>query len=210
VELVKERMDRKGIKDIEFQRLLADLDICSQEYLALPPIVILDNMPNAWDLMKKGEFELAYARLTDEMVKNPDSLHRTIGLRSRCLLLLDRPDVAVIDFQKLIELRPYSDYGYIDAGIALWCLDRRNEAVETWKRALPTTYTDAAGGIEVPAILTFAAIMMTDRTLEKYSRSLLEKKWKTKRVAVWPGPIAGYLLGKIDDDTLIRYSMIEN
>lgn len=210
VELVKERMDHKGLTDIDFNRLLADLETCSNEYLAMPKLVEIDKLPTVWDFMEKGQYELAYIRMTEEMLRNPEYEHRNNGNLAHCLLLLGRPEEALVYFQKMINLQPTSVSGYIGAGIAFWWMDRINDAVEVWKQALPAIYTDAAGGVEVPAFLTFAAIMMSDRTLEKYSRSLLEKKWKTKRVAVWPGPIAGYLLGKINADVLMSYSMIGN
>jgi hypothetical protein len=39
VELVKERMAKKGFSDIDFERLFEDLNICSKEYMESPAIL---------------------------------------------------------------------------------------------------------------------------------------------------------------------------
>lgn len=89
-------------------------------------------------------------------------------------------------------------------------MNRYSEAVEAWKSALQATYTDAAGGVEAPAFLLFAATMMSDLNLQKEAITLLQKKWKTKRVECWPGPVAGYLLDEIDENTFLRYGKVKN
>jgi tetratricopeptide (TPR) repeat protein len=173
-------------------------------------IQVINNLPNAWDLMKNGDYELAYAIMTKEMEKDPGGYIRNIVNRAYCLLQLDRPDDALIDFQKAIDLHPNSSSCYIGFGISLWWMSRYPEAVDAWKKAQKATYADAAGGVEAPAFLLFAAMMISDFNLEKKALALLKMKWKTKRVEVWPGPIAGFLLDEIDENTFLGYGKVKN
>jgi tetratricopeptide (TPR) repeat protein len=210
VELVKERMDQKGFTDIDFDRLMDDLDACSQEYLLKPPLGGKLLLSTGWFLMKNGSYQLAYAIMTKEIERDPKVGLRNIGNRAFCLLHLDRPEEALLDFLKWIELDPIAVSGYVGAGIAYWWLNKTSKAIETWKSGLHVKYQDAAGGVEVPALLYFAATILADPRLEKQSIALLNKKWNTKRVKVWPGPIAGYLLGKISERVFTNYGKIQN
>ncbi len=163
-----------------------------------------------WDLVKQGQFELAYVRMTEDMTKNPDRVLRHIYNRGLCLLHMGRLQEALADFQTRISLRPESASGYVGAGIALWWLGRPWEAVEVWRTATGAKYADGAGGIEAPALLFFAASRLADQKMEKEARSLLRKKWKPRLAKVWPGPIAGFLLGKMDEETFLVKQAFEN
>lgn len=55
------------------------------------------------------------------------------------------------------------------------------EAITIWKEGLNTPYTDAAGGVEVPATLLFAAVSVQDKDLEKEAIRLLKKRSRVKR-----------------------------
>ena len=159
---------------------------------------------------EKRDYELAYAIMTEEMETAPDTILRNIFNRAYCLLQLNRPNEALLDFQKNLDLQPNSASGYIGVGISLWWMSRNSEAVEAWKNALHAPYADAAGGVEAPAFLLFAATMMSDLNLRKKAIALLQKKWKTKRVECWPGPVAGFLLDEIDENTFLSYGKVKN
>jgi len=157
-----------------------------------------------WSLMEKGQFELAYEKITKHIVEDPTSILRYIYNRGLCLLNLENPEQALLDFQKLIELRQSSDSGYIGAGIALWWMDRKTDAVRMWQNAINSHYTDAAGGITIPALLFFAASRLDESNLEKDSIRLLRTKSKTKRATAWPGPVAKFLLGQITEEEFLE------
>lgn len=162
-----------------------------------------------WDLVKQGQFEMAYARLTEKVTREPErSFHYTN--RGLCLLNMGRLQEALADFQTVIRLRSESDRGYIYAGVTLWWLGRSLEAVEVWRKAVGAKYTDEAGGVEAPALLFFAASRLADRKIEKDAISLLRKKWKPRLSQIWPGPIAGFLLGKMDEETFLEKQTFEN
>jgi tetratricopeptide (TPR) repeat protein len=123
--------------------------------------------------------------------------------RAICFLGLHQLQDALGDFQKAYHLAPDNDGYSIFMGITLWWLNRFNEAIVIWKKALSAKFTDAAGGVEIPALLLFAAIRLSDHVLEKEATILLRKHWKPKLNMIWPGPIAGYLLGKLPEKAFL-------
>lgn len=162
------------------------------------------NSASEWNLMEQGLYGLAYEKITEHIDKNPQDFIRYAYNRGLCLLNLEDPKHALLDFEKLIDLRPDSDSGYIGAGIALWWLNRKIDAVNMWKNAIKCKYTDAAGGVMGPALIFFASSMLNDLDLEKYSIRILKAKYRTKRAGAWPGPIAGFILGKITETDLLE------
>lgn len=46
---------------------------------------MMKNNPTAWDLMKNGDYELAYAIMTKEMEKDPSEYMRSIVNRAYCI-----------------------------------------------------------------------------------------------------------------------------
>jgi tetratricopeptide (TPR) repeat protein len=166
-----------------------------------------------WDLVKQGQYELAYLRLTERIAKEPEreGYHTNRGL---CLLNMGRLEEALADFQIVVKLRSESASesarAYIDVGVTLWWLGEPLEATAMWRNAIEAKYTDEAGGIEAPALLFFAASRLADQELEKEAEMLLRKKWKPQLAQLWPGPIAGFLLGKMDEETFLVKQTFQN
>jgi tetratricopeptide (TPR) repeat protein len=211
IEMVRERMNRRGTTDMDFDGLIADLETCSREYLALPVIDGTDNLVTAWDLMKNGKYTQAYAWMTEQMEREPRSVPRYIFERAYCLLDLNQPEAALMDFQNGIALHEKNRIshqndavGHIGAGIAFWWLNDYSEAVTSWRRALPGRYKLVYGEVEALSFLYFAATIQNDPVLEKEVVALMETKWKSRSRYIWQDSIIGFLLGKIDRDTLIN------
>jgi hypothetical protein len=108
---------------------------------------------------------------------------------------------AAQDWSDFIRLLPESSSGYMGLGVSLWCMRSPGAAIETWKQGLGRPYTDAAGGVEVPSLLLYAALRMEDQQLEKEAWHLLRRHARRKLTA-WPGPIVPYLLGRIPEVAL--------
>lgn len=156
-----------------------------------------------WDLIMMGKFEEAMIVADNEYILKKDRL--TLNNKCLALLALKKYEEAIEVSESLItnSIVGESDSDYKKKGVALWFLDRKQEAIGVWKSALNTPYTDAAGGVEVPALLFFAAVMTSDVKLRKESMKLLRRRVKSKRIINWPGAIASYLLGDIDEQTLL-------
>jgi tetratricopeptide (TPR) repeat protein len=158
-------------------------------------------MSSVWDLIKLGNFEEACALADAEFKENGN----IFPLRNKisALLQLNKFDECIRLSEQIISSNDGStDSDFIFLGVAHWSKGQRDLAVKAWKSGLHTQYADAAGGVEVPLLLLFAAAITQDKILEKEALSLLKKASKSKRMINWPGPLADYMLGKISEETL--------
>jgi lipoprotein NlpI len=158
-------------------------------------------MPSVWDLIQLGKFDEACTLADSEFKQNGD----VFPLRNKifALLQLNKFDESIRLSEQIIESTDgNADRDFIFLGVAHWCKDQRDLAVQAWKSGLHTQYTDAAGGVEVALLLLFASAITQDEKLEKEALSLVKKASKSKRMINWPGPLADYMLGKISEEAL--------
>jgi tetratricopeptide (TPR) repeat protein len=155
-----------------------------------------------WNLVLAGEFARALLELTKAVTEAPDSLLHRMN-RGVCLLALHRLENALEDFESAARTHPENAAGFVKAGVVLWWLRERQQAVSRWREALNASYTDAAG-IEVPALLLFTATREEDESLEVDATRRLKKQARGSRIRCWPGPIAQFLLGEMDEESLLN------
>lgn len=158
---------------------------------------------SCWDLIKQKDFYGACKRADEEYAETKSEP----SLRNKAIALLNLKkyhDVLAIAGELIRITNGRSDSDYMLAGIANWLLDNYTEAIEIWQKGLNTKYTDAAGGIEVPALLYYAAVRRNDKKLEKEAIKLLKKRCGSKISLNYPGSIAGYILGRISKDELLN------
>jgi len=177
-------------------------------------------MTDPWTLIETGQYEAAiseYSRLYEEKGRK-----FYLNNRGRAYLLVGNYNAALRDFRHSIETddpRYRSTGDYVYAGISLWYLNRPDEAIPIWRAGLSAPYTDAAGGVEIPALLLYAGCRLRDFALQTEAVQLLKKHWRNflrqqKRRAqqsrpshedfvhpglvAWPGAIVPFLLYEID------------
>jgi tetratricopeptide (TPR) repeat protein len=160
---------------------------------------------SAWDLLISGEY-LAAAEALSPRVDEGDlvSLHN----RGTALLAAGEPQGAVADFERLIKIRPENlrnDGDYLMLGAALWHLGEFHRAVGTWQAGVGAPYTDAAGGVQCPAILLYAGERLGDHSLRAESIQLLERAVRRKP-RIWPAPIAVFLLGQLNQEQVDEHA----
>ena len=90
------------------------------------------------------------------------------------------------------------------AGAARWLAGDREAAVERWAAALDAPYEGPASRLKPPALLVYAGTRMGDERFVLRGTRLLTKSWKPKIQRIWPGPVAGFLLGKVDEKNLLE------
>jgi HPt (histidine-containing phosphotransfer) domain-containing protein len=90
------------------------------------------------------------------------------------------------------------------AGAARWLAGEREAAVERWVAALDAGYEGPASHLKAPALLVYAGTRLGDDRYVLRGTRLLTKTWKPKIQRVWPGPVAGLLLGKIDEQSFLE------
>ena len=84
------------------------------------------------------------------------------------------------------------------AGAARWLGGERELAVERWISALDAGYDSPAGPLKPPALLVYAGTRLGDDRYVKRGLRLLGKLWKPKTAKTWPGPVAGFLLDRVE------------
>ena len=89
------------------------------------------------------------------------------------------------------------------AGAARWLSGERETAVERWVAALEAGYEGPASHLKPPALLVYAGTRLGDHRYVLRGTRLLTKSFKPKIQRIWPGPVAGFLLGKIDEGSFL-------
>jgi hypothetical protein len=182
-------------------------------------------MDKAWDLIKNKAYQAAIEEYTQRYLETGS----TPELRNRgtAYLLVQNYAAALADAKLTIELtedRFRNDGDYLRLGTCYWHLNEPTQAVAAWQQGLTMPYTDAAGGVCVPATLLYAGERLNDEELRTRALSILEKHWRNHQRRVkrqrarnlrqthedfvhpglfgWPGAIVPFLLGEIDTEIL--------
>jgi lipoprotein NlpI len=88
------------------------------------------------------------------------------------------------------------------AGVAKWCMGAREEAVAQWQAGLKSGYADAAGGVTTPLLLYTASVLDPHRFSRARAEKLLTIRANDPRARIWPGAVAEFLLGRINEAEL--------
>ena len=153
-----------------------------------------------WRFIERGEYQQAVEAYTHAIQQDPLQAPHYAN-RAFAYLGMKAYGAAAQNWAEIVRLRPDSDDGYIGLGLCHWCLTSAGAAIETWKRGLGASYTDAAGGVQVPSLLLYAALRTGDQHLIKEGWQLLRRHARRK-LTRWPGPIVPYLLGRLPEDAL--------
>ncbi len=177
-------------------------------------------------LVESGRYEEAIAAYTRLYREDGQASH----LFARGTVYLTTADyvAALDDFRSVLSVEAPSSLGsrhYILPGICCWFLDRPRDAVELWRASVHAHFTDAAGGVQPPALLVYAGERMHDAEVIHEGLALLTRHWRNqlrrlKRrqagilnphedlvhpgLATWPGAIVPFLLGHTDGAHLAR------
>ncbi len=155
-------------------------------------------MNNVWDLVKSGNYDEACVAADREAAKSPSAL----PLRNKVFALLNLgryEDAMQLSRQIISRTNGESDSDFIFLGVACWLRAGYDEAVSVWQNATNTKYTDAAGGIEIPLLLLFAAAKLQNDELKTQSLEDLKTLCIRPRSS-WPGPVASYVTGTLTED----------
>lgn len=159
-----------------------------------------------WRLIEEGD----YAAALTEFARLYQSSRGEHYLFNRGSLYLQLGDYhsALQEFNQILEvidLSVIADSHYIFQGICYWGLGQPERALDSWQRSLSVPYADAAGGVTGPALLLYGAERLHLAEWRRYALALL-RGYKRRNLPMWPGPIAPYLLGVLDELDLIKYA----
>lgn len=157
----------------------------------------------AWNLMRAGQTEEAIRLLEGAYAR--DKNHSRVMELGVAYLWTANYRAARRHFRTAIAEQPIvADMFHAMAGTASWCLRDHENAVTQWRNGLSCGYTDAGGGITLPLLLFFASVVSTDLLSQEESRELLSRRLRSSYAGNWPGPLAEFVLGRIDDAEAIR------
>ena len=160
------------------------------------------NAEDPWNLLRAGEIESGLRQMRFDWKSNPTPSHSmSLGIG---YLWTRQYEAAWKHFSAAIDEYPNkmaSFYGM--AGTTKWCLDQPSEAVRQWTVGLDSQFTDAAGGVQLPLLLLYASIISSKLYSTEDAKILLNSKLGGSRSPKWPGPLAKYVLGQINNEVAI-------
>ena len=158
-----------------------------------------------WHLLRKGKIESGLKQCLRAYKREPYSPSAIMELGVAYLWAQEYQE-ALEHFGHSIDQYPrYYSCFYGMAGTAMWCLDHPDEAVRQWSDGLKARYADTNGlGMQMPLLLYMASVLEAESYSKASAEALLREKTKDRRRNEWPGPIARWLLGQIDNKELME------
>lgn len=156
---------------------------------------------DSWQLVQLNAFDDACKKADIEF----EQTKRVPSLRHKWFALahLMKYDEAAMLASEIIKLSyGNTEFDFLLSGIALWLLNKKEEAVLEWKRGEKSMYKDAAGGLESQLMLFFAAIRINDEKLKNRTVKAIQKLLKSKGAVNWPGPMGHFILGSLSEEEL--------
>ena len=160
---------------------------------------------STWDLLRNESLERGLSQLREAYARKPNASHiMELGV---AYLWAGDFRTAANHFQQALKNHPHTTSGFYGmAGVARWCLDEPNVAVEQWHTGLGAQYADTAGaGIHLPLLLYVASVLKPEVFFREKAEQILATKVEDPRVNSWPGPLAQLVLGMVNDTTLAEH-----
>jgi tetratricopeptide (TPR) repeat protein len=157
-----------------------------------------------WEHLRKGEPSFALAELKERYLadKKEDSAARyAIAL----MWAGEYGDAAQYLQEALAKSRAKSEGLFSFAGIAAWCSGNPAEAVRFWKLGLKARYAPKGATTHSAMLLYLASILRPGTLLPKDALELMKKKSEDPKVNDFPGILAKYITGTIDEVELCRH-----
>jgi len=155
-----------------------------------------------WELLLQGKFDEA-CQSADQAYESTGSL---LHLRNKVFALLNLSryaDAVAVASQVIDSTDGESDSDFILMGVGQWLQGCRTEAMATWLKGCSAKFTDAAGGVEIPLLLGFAASRLADVELKAEANRLIMPICDSNRSRNWPGPLGLFVMGKINEEKLL-------
>lgn len=156
---------------------------------------------DTWHVMRKGLTNEALDRMRANC--SQDASASCINELGVAYLWLHDYQRAWEHFRAANQREPLhaADY-YGMAGVAKWCINRPDEAVQQWFDGLACDYADAAGGAKLPLLLFFASAVEPLVLPRSEAERILKGRADDPRVEYWPGPLVEFVLQRIDEGRL--------
>lgn len=158
---------------------------------------------NAWTLIRSGATDAALQQMMQAYSRDPNASHAMqLGV---AYLWIEDYRAAWEHFSDINHRHPHrTDAFYGMAGVAQWCLNKPRDAVDEWRDGLKCEFVDVAGGVTLPLMLYFASVMDPSTYPQSEATKTLESRADDGRAEIWPGPLAAYVSGRLDESEIWR------
>lgn len=173
---------------------------------------------NAWCLLLSGNYEQAFT-LWDAAIADFEnspgtgigSANGVFSSRGYAHLHVGNAQSALLDFVQARIRDP--SFSYENVGVALWLLDKKEEACLDWSTEIDRMRsgkihgTDAGGGVITPSLLWWASLHADLGEWRAAAEKELRRLWNHKglRYRGWPRPVSGLLLKEVSVSSLIEH-----
>jgi lipoprotein NlpI len=154
-----------------------------------------------WKLLQRGPNSTALRQMRKGYEKEQDASHiMELGV---AYLWVEDYQAAWQHFDAVNQRDPgYGDSYYGMAGAAKWCLGEPDESIRQWREGTQCRYADGAGGVSSRLWLYIASVIKPRLFPRNEAEELLTVCANDRRVKNWPGPVAEYILGRIDENNM--------
>lgn len=160
----------------------------------------LQKAQKARDLLRNNKKRSAF-KLLNEAVLIDDTLP-TLTRVGTTFMWARAYDEAQKIYRQMIEKYPVVDEGFQWSGVVNWLLDDYEQAVRLWRMGLDCSYRDAAGGMDLPLFLYFAAVRIPNIEDINSIKQLIRKRLKSPWAQNWPAPLGRFVIGKTTEKDL--------
>ncbi len=113
---------------------------------------------------------------------------------------MGNPQKAAQVLEEIVQKENFLSTGhYAYAGMAKWIIECYDEAIELWKAGRKAQYADAAGGMELPLLIYYAAVRKPKLIRVSEATKLLREQLRHPWASCWPGPLGAYVLDDISE-----------
>lgn len=146
------------------------------------------------EAMEELKRDTAYQRIPASLMINVGVAHMWAG----------EFQSALAHFGEAAQSRDATDILYGMAGSAAWCLGQAELAIEYWRKGVNPDYAVAGANTRTPLLLFMASVLKPQISSRRVAEDLLAAKSTEWRIKNWPGPIAEFILGKANEETVRR------
>ena len=154
-----------------------------------------------WQLVRYGNAEEGLELMREAHRRDPSASH--VMRLGAGYLWASNYKAAEKHFQDAIRTHSFTISSFYEMeGAASWCADDPDRAVRVWQEGLGSQFADAGVAIILPLLLFVASVLRPNVFSRKKAEQILKKQLENPRAESWPGPLADFVLGRIDEEIL--------
>lgn len=162
---------------------------------------VMSQGKSAWEYLRSGEGEQAIGLFEKAYVSEPDA-GNIIRLGIGYLWTKDY-QAAYRHFRDAINTYGSpADIFHGMAGVAKWCVDEPDAAVDLWRAGFSAPYAIGASIVRLPLLLFASSILKPAVVSRKEAKEILRERIENPLIENFPGPLAKFVLNELKESDL--------